>query len=199
MLDRQIRAVISPGLDVVGRRLAIAKVRPGTITAIGFVFGAGACVFAGLRVWPLALGLWLTNRIFDGLDGPVARATGATNRGGFIDIVADFAVYSGFVVGVAVSEPHARLACLVLLFTYYVSGTAFLAFSSLITNRQRETDDRSLHFRGGIAEGAETIIVYVLFCLFPSTAEVIAWAFAVAVGITAIQRVIAGYQLLGSQ
>ena len=51
---------------------------------------------------------------------------GATDLGGFLDLLADFSIYGGFVVAVGVAVPEARLACLVLLLTYYVSGTAFL-------------------------------------------------------------------------
>jgi phosphatidylglycerophosphate synthase len=199
MLDRRARQLIGPPLERVGSRLASAGVHPGLLTAAGLAFGAGAAVAAALRLWPLALVLWLSNRAADGLDGPVARARGATELGGFFDIVADFSVYGGFVVGVAVGVPAARLACLVLLLTYYVSGTAFLALSSLLERcRARGADERSLHFVGGLAEGTETVAVYVLFCLLPQFATPIAWVFAAAVGITALQRVVIGAHLLRS-
>jgi hypothetical protein len=53
-----------------------------------------------------------------------------------------------------------------------------------------------LSFAGGLAEGAETIVVYTLFCLLPGSAQLIAWGFAAAVGITALQRVVFGVRLL---
>jgi len=197
MFDRQIRQAIGPGLEKAGIRLARAGVRPGALTAAGWVAGVGACVSAGTRLWPEALVLWLANRAFDGLDGPLARAAGATDRGGFFDIVADFSIYGGFVVAVAVAVPAARLAGAVLLLAYYVSGTAFLALSSLLERRgPHSTDGRSLRFVGGLAEGAETLVVYVLFCLLPASAPTIAWAFAAAVGVTALQRIVIGARLL---
>jgi phosphatidylglycerophosphate synthase len=197
MFDQRVRAALGPSLDVIGHRLARAGIRPGAVTGVGFGLGAGACAATALRLWPLALVLWLANRAADGLDGPIARARGATECGGFFDIVADFAVYGGFVVGVAVGVPSARLACVVLLLTYYVSGTAFLSLSSLLERRKAGgTDERSLRFIGGLAEGSETVVVYVLFCLMPGSAEWIAWGFAVAVGITAFQRVVTGARLL---
>jgi phosphatidylglycerophosphate synthase len=199
MFDRQLRAVVAPALGRVGSRLAGGGVRPGAITGVGWLFGAGACVAAAERAWPTALGLWLANRLFDGLDGPVARVRGASELGGYLDILADFSIYGGFVVGVAVAVPAARLACLVLFLTYYLSGTAFLALSSLLESRGRagaRADERSLRFAGGLAEGAETIAVYALFCLLPGSAEWIAWAFAAAVGVTALQRVAAGVRQL---
>lgn len=193
-----MRAALGPGLDRAGTRLAARGVSPTALTASGWAVGAGACVAAGTGHWTLALVLWLGNRVLDGLDGATARATGPTERGGFLDVMADFSVYAGFVVGVAVAVPSARLACVVLLGTYYASGTAFLALSSLLERRRhRLGDERSLRFVGGLAEGTETVIVYVLFTLLPQHAAVIAWTFAAAVAVTAVQRVVFAVRVLG--
>ncbi|MDA8367259.1 MAG: CDP-alcohol phosphatidyltransferase family protein [Actinomycetota bacterium] len=198
MFDSRIRSAIAPPLEAAGRSIAARGVSPGAVTAAGWVVGAGACVAAATAQWAVALGLWLGNRLLDGLDGPVARARGATDRGGFLDVVADFSVYAGFVVAVAVAVPPARLACVVLLFTYYLSGTALLALSSLLERRRQSAGDgRSLRLTGGLAEGFETIVAYVAFCLLPGSAATIAWVFAGAVGLTAVQRVAAGARLLG--
>jgi phosphatidylglycerophosphate synthase len=202
MLDRQLRSVLAPGLESTGRRLAAAGVRPGTVTAFGWLVGVGACVAAATGQWNLALVLWLANRLLDGLDGPVARTTSPTDVGGFFDIVADFSVYGGFVVAVAFAQPTARLACGALLLAYYVSGTAFLALSALLERRDQSDecpDRRSIRFVGGLAEGAETIVVYTLFCLFPHHAVVIAWVFAGVVALTALQRVLLGVHLLAGR
>lgn len=197
MFDARIRGVIGPPLEVAGQRLAAAGVSPPVITAAGWGAGVGACVAAAVRLWPLALVLWLVNRALDGLDGPVARAGGATDRGAFLDVVADFSVYGGFIVGVAIGIPDARLACAVLLSTYYVSGTALLALSSLLERRrQNNGDERSLRLVGGLAEGFETVAVYVLFCLFPGAAAGTAWVFAAMVAVTAVQRVVTGARIL---
>jgi phosphatidylglycerophosphate synthase len=197
VLDRRARAVIAPPLAAGGARLAALGVAPLAITVLGFGLGAGACVAAGLGAWTVALVLWLGNRLADGLDGPVARAAAPSDLGGFLDIVADFTVYGGFLVGVAVALPSARLAALVLLATYYVSGTAFLALSSLLERRRHDGgDERSLRFVGGLAEGTETILVYAAICLFSGQAAAICWAFAAAVALTAIQRVALGIRLL---
>jgi phosphatidylglycerophosphate synthase len=203
MLDSRMRALLAPPLTAAGARLARAGVPPALLTGVGWACGAGACAATGLRAWPAALALWLANRLLDGLDGPTARAGSPTESGGFLDIVADFSVYAGIIVGLAVAEPGARLACVALLAAYYVSGTAFLALSSLAERSSRAGrrrvlagDERSLRFTGGLAEGTETIAVYVLLFLLPSGATVIAWAFTAAVAVTAVQRVIFGLRLL---
>lgn len=197
MLDARARALLAPPLERAGRALAAVGVHPTAVTAAAWCAGIGACTATAMRWWGVALVLWLANRLLDGLDGPVARATGATDRGGFLDIVADFSVYAGVVVGLAVALPGTRLACVVLLATYYASGTAFLALSSLVERRRQVLgDDRSLRFVGGLAEGTETVAVYVLLFLLPRYAELIIWTFAAAVGITAVQRTVAGVRLL---
>ncbi len=197
MIDAQLRRVVRPPLDAAGLRLARRGIRAGWLTAAGWLAGAGACVAAGLGVWSVALVLWLANRLLDGLDGPVARAAGPTGSGGFLDLVADFTVYGGFVVGVAVAVPSARLACAALLLAYYASGTALLALSALVDRSSDAfVDERSVRFVGGLAEGTETIVVYVLFCVLPADATVTAWLFAAAVGVTALQRVWIGTRAL---
>ena len=180
-------------LEATGSRLAGAGIPPLALTGLGWAVGMGACVAVAQQAWTLGLVLWLVNRLLDGLDGPVARSRGASDLGGFLDIVADFSVYAGFVVGVAVAVPEARLACVVLLSAYYVSGTAFLALSSLVERRGGGVGDgRSLRFVGGLAEGSETIVVYALICLVPAWTPGIVWVFTAAVAVTAVQRVVLG-------
>lgn len=163
MLDQAIRARLEPTLDRGAGCMSAAGISPQVLTAAG---------------------------LLDGLDGPLARRRGATELGGLLDFVADFVVYSGFVVGVAIAEPGARLACVVLLATYLVNNVALLSFSSMIERLGLDIgDERSLRLTTGLAEGAETIAVYLLFCLLPGASETIAWAFAGVVALTAGQRV----------
>ncbi len=201
MLDAPVRRALGPTLDTLAAGIARLGISATTLTVAGWVVGVGAVAFAATGHWHLALVGWLLNRVLDGLDGPVARLTGSTDLGGFLDIVADFSIYGGFVIGAAIAVPDARLACLVLLGTYYLSGTAFLALSSVLERRGEaaradHADGRSLLFVGGLAEGTETVIVYALICLLPQHLEVIAWLFAAAVAVTAVQRIMLGIHLL---
>lgn len=200
MLDPVARRVLTPILTRGGDALADAGVSAVAVTAAGFVVGGGACVAVGLGWWWWALGLWLLNRLLDGLDGPVARRRGSTELGGLLDIVADFAIYAGFIVGVAFAMPTARLACVALVSAYYVSGSTFLAVSSLLERRDRagsaHEDGRSLRFVGGLAEGTETVVTYTLICLLHAQAETVVWVFAALVAVTAVQRLVFGVRVL---
>ncbi|MEJ7831996.1 MAG: CDP-alcohol phosphatidyltransferase family protein [Nocardioides sp.] len=197
MLDAPVRRALAPALDGAAALLARAHVPALALTGCGWVVGVGACLAAGTGHWWTALVLWLLNRLLDGLDGPLARRAGATDLGGFLDLVADFSVYAGFVVAVGIERPEARVACLALLTAYYVSGSAFLALSAQLERRGVTGDGRSLLFVGGLAEGTETVLAYVAFCLFPGWAEPIAWIFGAMVAITAGQRIGTGIRRLG--
>jgi phosphatidylglycerophosphate synthase len=193
MLDRQVRVALEP----ITRRVAAGLVRAGisaeVLTGLGLLLGLAAAGAAASTRWRWALVLWLFSRAADGLDGAVARGTrGGSDRGGFLDIVADFTVYGAFVVGCAIGRPDARVALLVLLLTYYLNGTAFLAFSSVVERRRQRTgleDERSFVFPRGLAEGAETIVAHALLVAFPAVMAPIAWGFAGVVAITVGQRV----------
>lgn len=193
---RRVFAPIVVGLDRLG-------VRPGHLTALGLALGVAAAVAAGLASWWWALALWLVGRIPDGLDGQLARHQGASSdHGGFLDVMADFAGYGGFVLGVAVGLPDARIACAALLLAYYLNGSAFLAISGLAEKRARRVVDgeRSLQFVRGLTEGFETIVAHGVFALLgavrPSAVPLAVWVFTAMVAVTVVQRVRFGRQVL---
>ena len=196
MIDQTLRRWYAPRLEFAAGFLHRHSVSAAVVTLIGLILGLGAAVAAGFSWWWLALLLWIASRLADGLDGAVARLGTPNAVGGYWDIVADFTVYGAFVVGVAVARPEARLAAVVLLCAYYVSGVAFLAWSALVEKARAEQasglelgDERSLRFVGGLAEGFETVVAYAIVCIFPDRAEVIFWVFAAMVAVTAVQRV----------
>jgi phosphatidylglycerophosphate synthase len=90
MLDARIRLLIDPPLTGAGLWLARLGVSANAVSLAGLAFGLlmAAMIAAGfgaLALVPLAF-----SRLADGLDGPVARATGATDFGGYLDILCDF-------------------------------------------------------------------------------------------------------------
>ncbi len=199
MLDRSVRARLAPALATCAVALDRRGVRAGHVTAAGLAVGVGACVAAGSAHWTLALLLWLGNRTLDGLDGPLARRRGPSDLGGLLDFSADFVVYGGFVVGVAVAQPDARLAICVLLAAYLLNNVVLLSLSALGEKRALALgDERGLTLPTGLAEGTETIAVYVGLCLLPDHAAVIAYAFAAVVLVTVAQRLTIARRLLVS-
>lgn len=190
MLDAAVRARIAPGLERAAAMLERHGATPGAVTAVGLAIGVGACVAAALGAWSFALALWLANRTLDGVDGALARRRGPTDLGGLLDFTADFVVYGGFVLGVAIAVPDARVACSALLAAYLLNNVALLSFAALVEKRGLAFgDERSLRFTAGLTEGTETIVAYCALCLLPGHAATIAWVFTAMVLITAGQRI----------
>ena len=198
MLDARIRELIAPATGATARGLHRLGVGPGSITGAGLLVGLGCCVAAALGGWGVALALWLANRTIDGLDGAVARLRGATDLGGMLDFLADFVVYAGFPVAVAVAITDTRLAVAALLAAYLLNNVALLSFSSIIEKRGIALgDERSLRFTAGLTEGTETIVCYALVCLIPDHAGTIFWIFTALVMITVAQRIALAVRMLG--
>jgi phosphatidylglycerophosphate synthase len=191
VIDGEVRAALAPAFERAAGMLARRGVPALAVTVTGLVLAVAAAVAAALALWWLALVLWLVSRLPDGIDGPLARATGGgTPFGGWADISADLTAYGAFVAGCAIGNPDARVACLVLLVTYYVNGGSLLALSAAATERGiARPDERTFHFTRGLAEGTETIVVHALMVLVPAWMPTIPWVFAGAVTITIGQRV----------
>lgn len=211
MFDSALRPLLDRPLARAAAVLDRPWLNPDKITIAGLALGLGSAVAAATQLWWVSLALWLLSRVADGLDGSLARlrldcsssggaGPGAqSGAGGFLDITADFIVYGTTVVGVAIGATAGQGApwwpFLLVLLTYYVNGTAFLAFSSIAERTGHTIEDgRSLSFLGGLAEGSETIAVHSLWLLLPAIAWQIALVWAAVVALSAAQRIVAGYR-----
>jgi phosphatidylglycerophosphate synthase len=192
VLDGAVRRLIGSPLDAAGRWLARHGATADGLTVAGFLFGlaAAAAIASGatlLALLPLAL-----SRLLDGLDGAVARATRKTDRGGYLDITLDFAFYGAVPLAFALRDQADALAAAVLLFSFYVNGASFLAFSALAARRGMETTargEKTIYFTAGLAEGTETLAAFVAMCVWPAAFAPIAWTFAGLCLVTAASRV----------
>ena len=193
MFDAKIRPLIDPVLNAQGARLAARGIRPDPVTLAGLGFGLLAAVLVGLGIMGWALAAILLSRLLDGLDGAVARAGQPSAFGGYLDIVCDFAFYGAIPVAFVILDPSNGLAAAFLLFSFYVNGATFLGYAVLAEKREMKTEERgvkSLYFTGGLLEGAETIALFVLFCLIPSWFVPVAFVFGGLCLVTAVSRVL---------
>lgn len=194
MLDGLARRLIDPPLARAGRTLAGLGVPADGLTAAGLALGLGSAAAVALRADLLALVLLVVSRLLDGLDGAVARASRRTDRGGFLDIVFDFAVYGAVPLAFAIRDPAANaLPACALLFAFYVNGASFLAYAALAAKRGLETTGRgvkSIYFTAGLAEGTETIACFVAMMVWPDLFPALAYGFAALTGASAFARVV---------
>ncbi|NGN40196.1 CDP-alcohol phosphatidyltransferase family protein [Mesorhizobium sp. CGMCC 1.15528] len=194
MLDGWARKRIDPALDAVGGRLAQAGVSANAVTISAFAVGVAAAAAIAHGHFLAGLVLLLASRLGDGLDGAVARVRGKTDLGGYLDIVLDFAFYGAIPLGFVLADPAANaVAGAVLLLSFYVNGSSFLAYAIMAEKRKLEGEargEKSLFFTTGLAEATETLAVFVAFCLFPAWFAVIAYVFAAVTFYTALSRVV---------
>ncbi len=191
MLDAKLRPLIDPPLNAVGRTLAGAGVSANALTFTGLALGlAGAAAIAmGHIGWGLAL--IIANRLLDGLDGAVARVRGPSDLGGYFDIVADFAFYVSIPLGFGILAPANALPALVLVASFVLTGVSFLAFAVIAGKRGATTEahgKKSFFYSTGLAEGTETILVFIGMCLMPAWFAGLAYAYAALCVLTVFQR-----------
>ncbi len=201
MLDAKLRPLIDPPLDAVGRRIARAGIGPNTVTLFGLLPGLAAGFAIAEGEFVLGLMLILANRIFDGLDGAVARASRSSDFGGYLDIVADFAFYVAVPIGFGFAAAGNAIPALVLVGAFTLTGISFLAFATLAAKRGIETaahGTKSFFYNTGLAEGTETIVVFVLMCLWPAHFALFAWLYASLCLLTVFQRTAIAYFTFGS-
>jgi phosphatidylglycerophosphate synthase len=194
MLDGIARKAIDPLLDQIGQTLARAGVTANTVSVCGFLIGMAAAV-AILNGWfNTGAALILLSRLCDGLDGVVARQRGATDFGGYLDIVLDFAFYGMIPVAFAIADPQANaLAAAILVLSFYINGASFLAFAILAEKRKLTEAPRgkkSIFFTTGLAEATETLAVFLLACMFPGWFPALAYGFAAICIWTAGNRIL---------
>jgi len=191
MLDAKLRPLIDPPLNNAARALAAIGVSANMLTFAGLALGLGGAFAIALGEVGLGLALIIANRVFDGLDGAVARVRGPTALGGYFDIVSDFAFYVAIPLGFGIMAPANTLPALVLVASFVLTGISFLAFAVIAANRGEETQahgEKSFFYSTGLAEGGETIAVFVAMCLFPQWFAVIAYVYAAMCVTTVIQR-----------
>lgn len=201
MLDGWARARIDPFLDRLAGRLATAGVSASSITLTACGVGLLAALAIAGGYLGLGLVLMLASRLGDGLDGAVARINGKTDLGGYLDIVLDFVFYGAIPLGFVLADPAANaVAGAVLIFSFYVNGSSFLAYAVMAEKRKMETAARgakSLFFTTGLAEASETIAVFAIFCIFPEYFSEIAYVFSAICLYTALSRIVLAARTFG--
>ena len=194
MFDRPARRRLDPLLDALAEWSVAHGISANTVTLIGFGIGLLAMLAVAGGHDFIGLVLLLINRTADGVDGAVARRTLPSERGGYLDIVLDFLIYSGVPFAFAVGHPEHALAAAFLIFSFVGTGTSFLAFA--IFKRDAPSLGKAFHYLGGLTEGTETIAFFVLVLLFPNAFGTAAWIFGALCWLTTAGRISAAMSVL---
>lgn len=198
MLDTLMRPLIDRPLNAAGRMLARRGASANGVTLTGLAAGLLAAGAIVLQLYVVAFVLIIANRVIDGLDGAVARATEQTDGGGYLDIVVDYVFYGSVPLAFALVDPAANaVPAAALLASFCLTSASFLAFATIAAKRGIETVEhgrKSFFYSTGIVEGTETIVCFLVMTALPGWFPLLAWIFAGLCVLTAIQRTVLALQ-----
>ena len=176
MLDRHLHPRIKPLLNRLVATLDKPGITPDGITLMGFAIGVLALPF-------LALGWYLA-----------ALVAIALNR------LLDFLFYALVPFGFALADPvNNALPAAWLLFAFIGTGSSFLAFAALAAKHEIDNPGyahKSFYYLGGLRARTETLLLFVLICLFPAHFGWLAWVFGALCWLTTTTRIWSGYLTL---
>ncbi len=162
--------------------------------ASGIAFARGD-VMIGL----IALAL---SALLDAVDGTIARECAAPSAlGGVLDLTADRVVETFVIVGIAWRDPALYFPALVLIGSWYVNITVFLAVGAALERR----GPKLIEYPPGILERTEAIIFFVVLAIVEATAitrplgPILCYAMTALEVATGAQRLMFGVRMLREQ
>mgnify|MGYP000114727522 CR=1 FL=1 len=198
MLDSGMRKWMDAPLNSAAK-LFPPKISANSITIVGFLIGVLSFISIMKGQFTLALLFLAVNRLADGLDGAVARRHGATDLGGYLDITADFLLWALLPLGFMLHSPDTAFAAAILLSSFAMSMTVFLAFAVMAEKRGASSTaqgKKSFFYLAGLAEGTETIAFFAFVMVYPMYFTPAALIFAAIVYISVLGRLMVSVQQL---
>ena len=193
MIDAQINKIIKPALVVFAKKLLKYNLSPNFITFTGFFFGLFCFYFIVKELFFYAAIFLFLNRFCDGLDGALARLIGETDIGAFYDILSDFLFYFIFPLSFIFLDLKNTYSICFLLLSFVATQTTFLATAWLVEKNKLSISDgqkKSFFYTGGVTEGFETIICFVMMLLFYEFINYIAYIFGILCWFTSLIRIL---------
>jgi phosphatidylglycerophosphate synthase len=201
MLDTIFGA--NPDLKRVQSRCARALFRAGISANLATILAALAGIAAGIAfahgraAWAIvALAI---SAALDALDGTIARECAAPSAvGGVLDLSADRVVEACVIVGIAWRDPALYLPALVLVATWYVNITIFLAVGAALEGPSAKL----IEYPPGILERTEAIIFFIVLGAAEATpilrpiGPLLCYAMAALEILTGAQRLLFGLRML---
>ncbi|HMP42107.1 MAG TPA: CDP-alcohol phosphatidyltransferase family protein [Roseiflexaceae bacterium] len=179
------------------RRGPLRLLHPTSVTLLAAVVGIAAAGAAWQGAYLPAIGLWILNRILDGLDGTLARVTDQqSDLGAYLDIVLDHVVYVAVPLGLALAAATdaAYFALAALLASFYINAASWMYLAALLEKRTSGAvargDLTTVTMPGGLIEGAETVVFYTMFLLLPDLLVPLFGLMAILVLVTVGQRLV---------
>lgn len=196
MLDRRLRILkewlISPIVFL------FIPFSPNTITLFAASLGLMSFYASKQGDYKASLIYWWLNRLFDGIDGTVARQLRLnTDFGGYLDIIMDFTVYSLLPIGLAISidKRDVWLSLSIMEGIFFINSAGLFCLSAILEKRNimRKESTTVVTMPSGLIEGTETVIFFSLFIIFPNNLSYLYNIFSSLIFLTILQRLVWAY------
>lgn len=204
MLDTIFGA--NPDVRRVQSRFARVLFRGGISANLATVLAALAGIASGIAFAraqvTFAIVALAISAAFDAIDGTIARECAAPSPlGGVLDLSGDRVVEACVIVGIVWRDPALYFPALVLVATWYVNITIFLAVGAALEGPSAKL----IEYPPGILERTEAIIFFVVLGVLETNsitrpmAPVLCYAMAALEIITGAQRLLFGLRMLRRQ
>jgi phosphatidylglycerophosphate synthase len=203
MLDRWLseNAIARRLQSVAAQALFAAGIGANPATGLAAASGIAAAVALGAGALWWGLGLLALSAAFDAVDGTIARQCDApTPLGGIFDLCSDRLVEAAVIVAIIWRHRELAIPGLILVASWYVNITVFLAVGAALERRGPKLID----YPPGILERTEAMIFFAVLAIVESFAA-LRWlgaplciAMIAAELATGAQRFVFGWRMLRS-
>ena len=170
------------------RGLALSKIHPNVLTALGLVINIFAAWYLARGEFRLAGYIIIGAGLFDMVDGRVARATNQVTRfGGFFDSVVDRYSDLALLVGLLVWYGNINRQLNVVLTAVVMMGTVMVSYARARSETEIPT------CKVGFMERPERVVLLIIGALAERMAPAL-WALAILSNLTVIHRMIFTWQ-----
>ncbi|MBS1833086.1 MAG: CDP-alcohol phosphatidyltransferase family protein [Acidobacteria bacterium] len=170
------------------RGLALSKIHPNVLTALGLVINIFAAWYLARGEFRLAGYIIIGAGLFDMVDGRVARATNQVTRfGGFFDSVVDRYSDLALLVGLLVWYGNINRQLYVVLTAVVMMGTVMVSYARARSETEIPT------CKVGFMERPERVVLLIIGALAERMAPAL-WALAILSNLTVIHRMIFTWQ-----
>jgi CDP-diacylglycerol--glycerol-3-phosphate 3-phosphatidyltransferase len=187
-VTRSIGLVCGKIIDQIVRALALSRIHPNVLTAIGLLINIWAAFLLAAGRFQAAALVVIGAGVFDMVDGRVARETNRVTRfGGFFDSVLDRYSDCALLVGLLVWYGSINRP-------FYVVLTAIAMAASVMISYTRARAENSIPMcKVGFMERPERVVLVIIGALFDVMAPVL-WVIAVLGNLTVVHRMIFTWQ-----
>ncbi len=177
------------------RTLYEAGVSADGATLAGAIIGVLSGIAFGLGARWIGIALLAVSAGFDALDGTIARecARSPSPFGGVLDLSCDRVVEAAVIVGIAWARPELHFPALLLVASWYLNITVFLAVGAA-TERH---GPKLIDYPPGYLERSEALLFFAILALARPFGPMLCYVFTALEVATAVQRIRFGRRVLG--